>query len=360
MDASDDEIEFRQCVLGDVHGPIAANVALKPREHADAESRLIKLAHTLRERHHTVFVKAIGHGQRFRVIRDGHVLVTHRAGRLGHLFERGAAVGLGGVDVQVAANIGGAHKSRKTAVQRRFHLAAVFAQLGGNPGQAESLVDLFFCFAGHAHFALDADKPVFIEREAHFQRARPQRDIVFFAAGEVLQRCAEAFRGQSAQVHLNAFETELHAGFVGAFAEHFGDARMLHEAVESRPSARSGGQQVDIAQRLAAPPKASGCRDSFDSRRFRQPRSQLIHGLVTEVEEEPARALPVLRYRPQHLLFEFRAHARQLAQFLLDTDALKVVHRTDAVVLEQQRDAFGAQSLDFQQFQGRGRIFRQQ
>ena len=71
----------------------------------------------------------------------------------------------------------------------------VFAQLRRNPGEAQRFVNFFFGRAGHALVRRPTrEQAVFVQREAHLQRALAQRDVVFLAAGEILQRRAVAFR----------------------------------------------------------------------------------------------------------------------------------------------------------------------
>ena len=100
-------------------------------------SAAVQFANMLGESDRAFFIQAVGHGESFGMVRDGDVFVAQRAGRFGHLFERGAAVGLGGVHVQIAADIGELDQLRQAVFQRRFNLAAVFAQFGRNPGEPE-------------------------------------------------------------------------------------------------------------------------------------------------------------------------------------------------------------------------------
>ena len=58
----------------------------------------------------------------------------------------------------------------------------------------------------------------------------------------------------------------------------------------------------------------------------------------------------------KYFFFQLRAHARQVAQLLLAADAFQIIHRFDAVMFVEQRDAFRAKPLNLQQFEGRCRI----
>ena len=153
----------------------------------------VDLAHLPGELDRALLVQAVGHGQRLRVVGDGDVLVAQRARRFGHLFERRAAVGLGGVHVQVAADVFQFHQLRQAALGRGFDFAAVLAQLRRNPGQPQRLVDPGFGFAGHPRVVLRAEQAVLAELQPHPHGARAQGDVVLLAAGEILHGRAEAF-----------------------------------------------------------------------------------------------------------------------------------------------------------------------
>ena len=155
------------------------------------------------------------------MIRDGDVLVAQRARRFGHFFERGAAVGGGGVHVEVAANVALLHQLRQRMRLGQFDFAVVLAQLGRNPVEAQRAVDLFFGFARDAHVVFGAEQPVLAQLEAHADGALPQRDVVLFAAGEILHGRAEARVFERAHIHLQAFAAELDAGLVDTAPQHF-------------------------------------------------------------------------------------------------------------------------------------------
>ena len=77
-----------------------------------------------------------------RVVGDRQVGVAAVAAGLGHLLERVAAVGEGGVGVEVAADVADLDQLRQLALARRLQLAAALAQLRLDVGVAEALVDL--------------------------------------------------------------------------------------------------------------------------------------------------------------------------------------------------------------------------
>ena len=129
------------------------------------------------------------------MIRDGDVFVAALARGRGHFFERRAAVGLGGVHVQIAADLRKLHQLRQAVLGGGFDLAPIFAQLRRNPGEARALRrSLPRSRRRRASPSSTLREPVFVERQAHLQRALAQRHVVFLAAGEILQRRAVAFR----------------------------------------------------------------------------------------------------------------------------------------------------------------------
>ncbi len=156
----------------EVQRAVFQDVALDAGEDADAEAVAVDLAHLAGEGHHALFIQPVGHGERLGVVGDGDVLVAERAGGFGHLFQRGAAIGLGGVHVEVAADVGQLDQLGQAAFGGGFDFAAVLAQLGRNPRQAERLVDAGFGFAGHACIVLHAEQAVFAELQPHLHGAQ--------------------------------------------------------------------------------------------------------------------------------------------------------------------------------------------
>src|SRR5450432_4100717 len=81
-----------------------------------------------------------------------------------------------------------------------------------------------------------------------------------------------------------------------------------------------------------------------------RPRRKLPRGLVGKAEQVPAGSQPVLGDRPENLLFQLGAHARQLAKLPVHAQLFQFVDRMNLEVLEQQSDALGAQPLYLQEF----------
>ena len=163
-----------------------------------------------------------------------------------------------------------------------------------------------------------------------------------------------------AQIDLQAFEAESHAGLVRAFAEHFMHARMRDESVQRTGRSGTGDEKIQIADGFLAPPHASRGADFFEALALGEIGHQLVRHAMAEIETISPRALFILRDGAQNFLFKLRAHARQIPQLLFPANAFQIVDAGHLEMLEQQRDALGTQPLDFQQLQaGDGERFEQ-
>ena len=334
--AADHQVEFGQGVVGEVHGAVFEDVALDAGEDADAGSALaVDVADLAGEVHHALFVEAVGHGEGLGVVGDGDVLVAQGARGLGHFEQGGAAVGLGGVHVEVAAQVAKLDELGQAAFGGGFDFARILAQLGRNPGQAERFVDAGFGFASHF-------------------------EIVVFAAREILHGGAETAGRERTNIHLQALAAHLGAGFILAAAENFFHARVGDEAVERRGGVRAGDQQVEIAYGFAPAPQAAGGGHGFHTGHGTELGHEFGGHGIGIAEQITAAALAVLGDGAKHLLFQLGAHAREHAQLLFAAEALELIHGADAVVFQDEGDALGAEPLNLEEFEGGGRKFLQQ
>ena len=112
MDAADHEIQLAQRVVFQIHGAVAADIALDSGKDAQPQPALIHFANLVREGDRALLIHPVGHRQGFGMIGDGDVLVAHRVRRFGHFFERGPAVALASMHVQIAANVLQLHQLR--------------------------------------------------------------------------------------------------------------------------------------------------------------------------------------------------------------------------------------------------------
>ena len=252
------------------------------------------------------------------MIRDGDVFVTARAGGRGHLCEGGAPVALGGVHVQVAADVRQFHQLGQAVFGGALDLAQVFAQLRRNPAQPQRLVDAGFGFARHLSFVRATIQAVFAQLETHLYRARADGHVVVFAAGEVLEGRAEAFARQRAHVHLQAFAAHSGAGLILAARQEFFHLGEAHKTFQHVSRCGTGDQQIEIAHGFATAPQAAGGGNLLDTRRLAQVAGQLARHVLGIAQQIAAGALAVLRDGFEHLLFQLGAHARQHAQLLIE------------------------------------------
>ncbi len=146
---------------------------------------------------------------------------------------------------------------RQPALERRLNLAAVLAQLGRNPRQAELLVNLLFGFAGHALLVVHAQQSVFVQRQAQFQRAGAQQDVVFLAAGEILHRRAVAFGGSARRSTCKPSSPYLTLALLAPFASTSCALGCFDEALQRR-RARPDRSPADPDRRWS-PSRAAGC-----------------------------------------------------------------------------------------------------
>jgi hypothetical protein len=80
--------------------------------------------------------------------------------------------------------------------------ASPLALFGRNPRQSDRGIDRLLGLAGDA--ALAAKDAVLVDLEPAAQPEPADRDVVGFRSGEIVQRRAEAFRRNDAQVDLHA------------------------------------------------------------------------------------------------------------------------------------------------------------
>ena len=123
-------------------------------------------------------VHAVGHGEILGVVGDGDVFEAAGDGGFGHLADGVAAVGLGGVHVQIAADIAADDELRQRVLGGGFELAAVLAQFGRDVVEVERVVDFLLGGGGDDDVVFEAQQGVLAEREAALDGALAQGDVV--------------------------------------------------------------------------------------------------------------------------------------------------------------------------------------
>ena len=227
-----------------------------PGQQADAEPSGVERADARGVRERAALVEAVGHGERLAVIGDRDVFEPRLPRRHRHRPDVVLAVRLGGVHVEVAAEIGALDQAGQRARRGGVDLAAHLAQLRRHPVEAERGVDVLFALAGDAAVVRDAEQAVFVQLEAEADRAVAQRDVVRLGSGEVLQRGAAALGRHEPQVGLEpALEEDARLRL--AVAEHALDRRVGDEVVHQRGPARRWRAGRD---RRRSRSRAAGCR----------------------------------------------------------------------------------------------------
>ena len=205
------------------------------------------------------------------------------------------------------------HQLRQATLDRAASISPQFSRSsGGIHGRPERLVDALLGVAGDLGVVVDAEQAVLAELEPHPHGARADGDVVVLAAGEVLHGRAEALAA--------AGRARPPAGPRGPpcalalFSPRASTSSTCGQATKRSSDGDGGGtgdQQVEIADGFAPAPQAAGGRDRLDARDLAQASRSARRRRLRRSSAGSARALPVLRDRAQHLLFELGAHARQ-------------------------------------------------
>ena len=191
--------------------------------------------------------------------------------------------------VQIALDVAVGDQHRQFAGLGPVKLLARLAQFGRKDRQIEGPVDIFFRIARHALFvrAIHAIDAVLVDLQAPLLGAPAQCDIVFLRTCEVLQRSAERFARDHAQVNLQiAVQAYRHLGVAAR--------QSLRHRLERRQAIHHlwcigrDHQGIQITDRFLAAPVAAGKLQPLHSRAALQMLAQRRHNLV--------------RFRPVHAL----------------------------------------------------------
>ncbi len=349
VQAGDDKVEFGQHLIGEVERAVGANLHLRAVEHAEVGAeRGVGRPHLGRLLPQPFDRQAVGHAQADRVVGDGHRPQAAVARGAGHLQHAQRAVGPGRVHVQVVADVVERYQRRQLAGQGGLDLAAVFAQAGGNEGQAQPGVDLLFGGAENLVAAVERGEGVLVEAQPLLQGHLAQLDVVVFAAGEVVEQRAPARGGQHAQV--DAQPVEQHDVGLGRAAPGNGfDVLQGGEAIHHFPGRLGGHQQVDVADGLAHPAQ----RAADGRRRDARHALQLIQHRLGDGPGHAQRHTRVAVAGQggdagQNLGLRLGPHARQIAQLAFAGGGGQFVQRRDLERFVDLLDALRPQPFDAQ------------
>jgi len=104
------------------------------------------------------------------------------------------------VHVQIPLEIGVLDEHRKRVLFARLDLAAILAQLRGDPRKLERPVNALLRVAGQTPIA--AEEAILAELQSALLRPPASVDVVILAAGEVVQRRTEALGRHHSYVDL--------------------------------------------------------------------------------------------------------------------------------------------------------------
>src|SRR5215475_9384565 len=154
-----------------------------------------------------------------------------------------------------------------SALARRLDLAGVLAQFRRDPRQVHRAKDRLLGLPGHPLLA--QEHAVLVELQAARLRELADRDVVRLRAGEVVERRAEALRGNDPDVDLQS-ALEHHRGPRGAGRPHYLHLRIGSEALHHVGRRYRGDDDIEIADRLAAPAITAREHDLLDARNLAQ------------------------------------------------------------------------------------------
>ena len=266
------------------------------------------------------------------MVGDGVVLVAARRRALEHLLERALAVGRPvRVRVQVAADVAQLDELRQLAAPRRLQLPRVLAQLGRDRLVAEELVDVVLLGALEDVAGLDVRHAVLGDREPAPHRLLAHRDVVVLRAREVLEEVAERLGRHDAQVEAETVARDDRRLRV-PLRRHVDDPLQAREVAGQVGGIRRARDDVEVAERLLAPPHRPGLRDRERRRQLAQRRDHGLHGGQASAEQVPVRlgALGLVREPGKDLLLALRPEPGKRPQPLRLGRHLELVERLDA------------------------------
>ena len=141
---------------GEIETAVGQDVALDAGEQSQSLEAAVERAHAGRMLECAPLIQSVGHRQRLAVIGDGDVPMAHGVRRRGHRLEVVAAVGLGRVHVQVAAQVGIRHQAAADGRARPPPISPRSSRSAGSiQRQPERGVDGFLRLTGEARVVCD-------------------------------------------------------------------------------------------------------------------------------------------------------------------------------------------------------------
>ena len=361
VNAGHDDVELGEGFFVEIHGAVGEDVALDAGEDVDASFHLVvNLPDAGGVGEGARVVHAVGHGEELGVVGDGDVAAAAEDGGFGHFADGAGAVGLMGVHVDVAVEVGEGDKVGKGVRCGGFELAAVFAELGGDVVEAERVVDFGFGFRRDDAAVVDAGEGIFGKGEALLEGALAQGYVVVFGAGEVLEGGAVGGTGEEADVDLEvvaegegdlvlAAGVELvDEGESGDVFDGGGDDRGL--------AGRAGGKEVEVADGFAAAAERAGGSDGVDAGKLEDEVSDgggVVAGLV---DAEAGRVAAVVFDAFEEFFGKLGTHAGELGEVAGLGGGFELIDGGDLERGPDEGDGFGPHAGQAQELEHGGAV----
>ena len=163
------------------------------------------------------------------MVAEHQVLVAELDCGLGHALDGALAVGVVGVDVQVAADVPYGDEVGQAALVGGFDLPGVLAQLRGNVREVEPRVEILLRGDGFVVARPCFGKAVLGDVYAHLDGPLTQRDVVGLPTREMVQKRAVGLGIYDPEIHFRAAAQD--EDLFGAVGEDFFCERGLGEVV---------------------------------------------------------------------------------------------------------------------------------
>ena len=224
----------------------------------------------------SLVIHAVGHGEVLAVVGDGDVLAAAKDGGFGHFADGDGAVGLEGVHVDVAVEVGEGDECGEAALGRvgegcggGFEFAAVLAEFGWDVGEVEGVVDGFFGLGGDDLVVFEAEQGILGEGKAAFDGSLTERYVVVLGAGEILHGGTVAGAGEEADIDLEVV-AEGEGDFVGSAGHELVDKGEGGDVLDGGGddvgfAGGAGGEEVEVADGFAAASQGTGGGDGVDA-----------------------------------------------------------------------------------------------
>ena len=236
-------------------------------------------------------VHAIRHRKVLRVVGNGDVLQPPRDRRLCHLPNRVAPVGFGRMHMQIAAQIAAHNQLWQSVFRSCIQFAAVLPQLRRNVIEIERVINILLCRRSNDDIIFKPQQRVFAQRQAAFNCALPQRNVMHLRPGKILQRRSITRPREQSHIDLKVV-AKREADLVLSLRQELVDQRKRRNVVHRCSNhfglaSRSSHQQIQVADTLSPPSQRPGRRDRIDARKLADQLADALRMLSCHVDAKP-------------------------------------------------------------------------